>query len=261
MTDRSKRNIVPPAERESFRGTLANLNPFDAGIISFFNHFARRSWAFDHLVVLSSSYLFRVAGIVPLIWWAWFRDGEESTKKRDILAFGMMSCLFSLAVARILSLSLPYRERPLHDPSLHFVLPHGQTNHALIGWSSFPSDHAAVYFTVATCLFLVSRRAGIFAMAWALLVTTLPRVYLGFHYPTDILAGALIGVLMGLLSKIEKARQAVTGILMWWQKRAAGSFYAAFFLYSMQLATAFDSVREFGVFLAAVGTHAIQLLH
>jgi undecaprenyl-diphosphatase len=237
------------------------VNPFDAGIISFFNRFARHSWAFDQFVVLTSSYLFRVAGIVPLLWWAWFRDGEGKAGKRDVVAFGMIGCLFSLACARILSLALPFRERPLRNPELHFQLPWGQTSHVLIGWSSFPSDHAAVYFTLAGCLYLVSRRAGIFALAYALFVTTLPRVYLGLHYPTDILAGALIGLGMAGLAKIDSVRTTTTGLLMRWHERHPGSFYAVFFLYTLQLATAFDSVREFGDYLFAVGKHAFQLMH
>jgi undecaprenyl-diphosphatase len=237
------------------------VNPFDAGIMSFLNRFARHSWAFDHFVVLTSSYLFRVAGIVPLLWWAWFREGEVKTEKRDVVAFGMVSCLFSLACARILSVALPFRERPLRNPELHFQLPYGQTSHALIGWSSFPSDHAAVYFTLAGCLFLISRRAGIFAMAYAFFVTTLPRAYLGLHYPSDILAGALIGLGMASLAKIDSVRTTMTGFLMRWQEKSPGSFYAAFFFYTMQLATAFDSVREFGDYLFAVGKHAVQLMH
>src|SRR5262249_5761262 len=102
------------------------LNPFDAGIVSYLNHFARRSWAVDTSFVLCSSYLLRVAGIVPLYWWAWFRQGESKTEKRDILVFGMLASLVALAVSRLLSYLLPFRPRPIHDPALHFQIPYGQ---------------------------------------------------------------------------------------------------------------------------------------
>src|SRR5215813_5949591 len=81
-------------------GSLLMVNGFDAGIVSFLNHFARKSWALDILFVLSSSYLVRVAGIVPLFRWACFRHGEGKTEKRELLVYGMISSLVALLISR-----------------------------------------------------------------------------------------------------------------------------------------------------------------
>jgi len=237
------------------------VNPFDAAIVSFLNHFARRSWAFDTLIVLSSSYLLRVAGIVPLYWWAWFRQGEGKTEKRDILIFGMIFSLVALLVSRGFSKMLPFRPRPIHNPDLHFVVPYGQKTDVLLGWSSFPSDHAAAYFAVAMCLFFVSRRLGLFALCWAFFVTSLSRVYLGFHYPTDIIAGALIGIGIAFLAKNSTIKDFATGWVMRWHERHPGPFYALMFLFTLQLATAFESVLLVRDFVTAVARHALGLPH
>jgi undecaprenyl-diphosphatase len=237
------------------------LNPFDAHIISYLNQFARRSWAFDTFFVLCSNYLLRAAGIIPLYWWAWFRDGEERTDKRDFLFFGMIACVVSLFLSRTIAASLPFRPRPIHNPQLHFVPPYAQSTGMLIAWSSFPSDHAAVYFTLAMCLYFVSRRLGTIALCWALFVTSLPRVYLGLHYPTDVVAGALLGVGIGFLAKNSKIRTVVTASAMRWQIRHPGPFYALLFLFSVQLATAFESVLLFKDYISAVTHHAARLLH
>jgi undecaprenyl-diphosphatase len=64
---------------------------------------------------------------------------------------------------------------------------------------SFPSGHAATSFAAATVLStLVSRRGRISLYALATLIA-LSRVYVGVHYPADILAGALLGLLVGTL--------------------------------------------------------------
>jgi membrane-associated phospholipid phosphatase len=62
---------------------------------------------------------------------------------------------------------------------------------------SFPSAHALSSFAVATAMFRVDpATAGTFAVAIAL---SLGRPYLGMHYPSDVLAGALLGVVLGLI--------------------------------------------------------------
>ena len=57
---------------------------------------------------------------------------------------------------------------------------------------SFPSDHAAVAFAIAFGVLAFSRRAGILFLAAATLIS-LSRIALGLHYPSDVLAGALVG--------------------------------------------------------------------
>lgn len=62
---------------------------------------------------------------------------------------------------------------------------------------SFPSAHATSSFAVATAMTRVEPWGALaFLLALAL---ALGRPYLGMHYPSDVLAGALLGVLLGLL--------------------------------------------------------------
>jgi len=62
---------------------------------------------------------------------------------------------------------------------------------------SFPSAHATSGFAVATAMSRVEPLGALaFLLAFAL---ALGRPYLGMHYPSDVLAGALLGILLGLL--------------------------------------------------------------
>lgn len=62
---------------------------------------------------------------------------------------------------------------------------------------SFPSAHAFSSFAVATAMCRVDpATSAAFVIALAL---SLGRPYLGMHYPSDVLAGALFGVVLGLI--------------------------------------------------------------
>lgn len=62
---------------------------------------------------------------------------------------------------------------------------------------SFPSGHTLVSFEAATALFCYHRKWGIAALTLATVIAY-SRLYLFVHYPTDVLAGALLGVGLGL---------------------------------------------------------------
>lgn len=109
--------------------------------------------------------------------------------------------LVSAAVARFGATSLIrhfwHRNRPFIDNHVNLLF--NYSNEA-----SFPSGHATFYFALATVVFLKNKKAGILFYLGAFLIC-LGRVFSGIHWPSDILAGAVIGVIIGWLgSKIAK---------------------------------------------------------
>lgn len=64
---------------------------------------------------------------------------------------------------------------------------------------SFPSGHTYTAFCGATVLFSVNKKIGYAALSLALL-TAFSRLYLLVHYPSDVLAGAVMGVALGFIS-------------------------------------------------------------
>jgi len=96
----------------------------------------------------------------------------------------------------------PYfaRLRPSHEPSLEGMV-HLVNNYkgAMYG---FASSHAANTFGTAAFLWLLFRKSKPW-MAWLFLWATLvsyTRIYLGVHYPADIVVGGLVGILCGWIS-------------------------------------------------------------
>ncbi len=91
-----------------------------------------------------------------------------------------------------------HRLRPCHNPSISEQI-HLVNNHCG-GLYGFISSHASNTFAVAVFLMhaLRIRWLTVGLLAWAVLVSY-SRVYLGVHYPFDVLAGALWGALLGYL--------------------------------------------------------------
>ncbi len=64
--------------------------------------------------------------------------------------------------------------------------------------SSFPSGHTLTSFAAATSLFLAERELGSAALVLAALIA-FSRIYLYVHYPSDVLAGAVLGMGLGYM--------------------------------------------------------------
>ncbi len=63
--------------------------------------------------------------------------------------------------------------------------------------SSFPSAHAALFFALAMVVFYRNRKWGIWFLIWAF-VNGIARIYVGVHWPLDILGGAVIGIISAI---------------------------------------------------------------
>jgi undecaprenyl-diphosphatase len=208
--------------------------------------------ALDPIVrFISNSNLFKGLPIMGLIWFFWFRDANGQAGNRRLIIATLIGSLVSLLIARAVNNIAPHRFRPLVEPALDYQR---YINLGVPEWvvseSSFPSDHATLFFALATGLFLISRKTGLLVYLYVLLVIALPRVYLGLHYPTDIAAGAILGiggVAFTTRRRVSKLYDARCASLL---NKYPAAFQVALFLISMEIALLFDDVRELvhGVF-------------
>lgn len=221
-----------------------NMNFFDYNIISYINRFSQHSVWFDRMTVgMAMNGLFKGAVLTTIFWWVWFKDHKKNSNNREHIISTILTALVALAVARTLALALPFRLRPC-DHSLSFLSPHGVPLGTLKGWSSFPSDHAILFFTLATGLFFVSRKVGVFALGYTAIFICFPRLYCGFHYPTDIIAGALIGISFGLLGNLHRVGSRISQSILLWERSNPSLFYSLFFLMTYQIADMFQCSRH-----------------
>jgi undecaprenyl-diphosphatase len=217
----------------------------DVAVVLFLNQFARASWTFDHLIgFVSQSHLMKGGVVTALVWWTWFGSHKDRDLVRGHIIATLVGAVMAIGVGRGLALTLPFRPRPVHDPAVDFLLPYGARAGMLDSWSSFPSDHAVLFFALAAGLWFAWRRVGSLAMLYAVVVISLPRVYLGLHYPTDILVGALIGIGIATLANWHVIRLLVARPALRWLRASPSSFYAFLFILTFQISVLFTDGRD-----------------
>lgn len=219
------------------------LAEFDRTAVLFFNQFAGRSTALDNAAnIVAEAYILTGIPLVGMVAYCWFRRlSPKYLIERQYLLLELAGALFAGVASRAMQLVFKFHPRPLHDPSLPFRSPFGADPNALNHWSSFPSDHAAVFAALAFVITLHFRKLGI--VAWILaLFALIPRIYLGFHWPLDILAGASVGIIC-----VTLCRQLIP--LRWiapltdYEQRSPALFYCCAFVFFYQLGTLFQDVR------------------
>ncbi|HYF70286.1 MAG TPA: phosphatase PAP2 family protein [Ohtaekwangia sp.] len=122
-------------------------------------------------------------------------------KKQSWIFFVGIAITIVLSDQVTSSLMKPYFERlrPSREPELQGLV-HTVQNY-IGGRYGFASSHAANTFGTATFIFMLLRKTYwwiILIFLWALFVSY-TRIYLGVHYPGDILAGACVGACFGFL--------------------------------------------------------------
>jgi len=68
-------------------------------------------------------------------------------------------------------------------------------------FKSFPSGHAAIFFAIAMAVYFYNKKLGIWFFVVAILMG-IARIFVGVHWPSDILGGAVIGIVSGVFVRI-----------------------------------------------------------
>jgi undecaprenyl-diphosphatase len=219
------------------------MNAFDGSIIHFLNQLSFRWPLFDHAVLaMTQFYMLRGVPMIALLWWLWFRDGANQQRDREIVVATVVAAFCALLLGRVLASWLPFRLRPMANPEvgLRFLL---AADDGMRTWSSFPSDHAMLWCAVATGVLVASRGLGMLALAYALLAICTARILVGLHYPTDVLGGAVLGILTSLLLTRPGYRRWIAAPFLIFAERYRGLFHVGMFLLSFGLITNFDEIR------------------
>lgn len=170
-------------------------NP-DVAVLYDINGLARSAPAwFDRVMEFVGEYGI-LLGLVLVVLWCWWSVRRRGTL--DEAAGGVAAVVWApLAAALAVLVNVPIRgfverPRPFLEHDRIEVLVDGKTDF------SFVSDHATVAMALGVGLFMAHKRAGLVAIGLAL-AEGFCRVYLGVHYPTDVVGGFALGTAVALL--------------------------------------------------------------
>lgn len=218
----------------------------EVALVHWFASLGGASWLVDRVASqLTINVLFRSMPCVAILagYWASAGATDRGLAIRTRVVGGFLAGGVALFLSRLVQ-NLVYSVRPIHDPILgplfqpyfHGILP--------ADVHSFPSDHAAFLIPLAWTVFALRPCLGV-ATGVLLLSVLLARAWTGLHYPTDLLAGTLLGLALAWIERLRpdaaaRSLAVLDRVRSRWPVVAGTALFVIAYLY----AAMFEPVRD-----------------
>jgi undecaprenyl-diphosphatase len=155
----------------------------------------------EFLKGIANDYFFIVSScLILLILWFGTREVHQREENQKAIIGALLSLGITTGIVGIFNIFYfhprPFIELPtnllFYQPIDSSFLPNFPTD------SSFPSHSTAIVFAIAIAILLTNKKAGIILLFLAGILG-FSRIYVGIHYPSDVLAGAAIGAATAFL--------------------------------------------------------------
>ncbi|MBY0222484.1 phosphatase PAP2 family protein [Mammaliicoccus sciuri] len=161
----------------------------DFKIFEAINQFAGHNNILDQSVVFFTKYGPLLFGLFFV--WLWFTKHGNRAENRKIVLFAFTIAVVTIGIDKVIEMSF-FRSRPFVNHDVTMLVDKLDSD------PSFPSNHTAGSFALALALFWKRRKMGAVLLVFAGLMA-LSRIFVGVHYPTDVLTGAFIALVVAFL--------------------------------------------------------------
>lgn len=156
------------------------------------NQLAGNSRLIDYLMITISKKA-RYVYLVLLIF-MWFRNHQY----KKVTSYAVISLMNAYVLTFFIKI-FNYSPRPFLKHSVHLLPPIPSKRNA-----SFPSKHTTMAFAVATSVLFYQRSIGF--LMWILaMLSGFSRIWMGHHYPSDILGSAILGSVIASVVNMTKS--------------------------------------------------------
>jgi undecaprenyl-diphosphatase len=177
---------------------LDSVVAYDLNLSLAINRYAGKWDMLDLIIsIFASDYFFPVIFALFLVG-IWFNGSEQKERvvNQHIVIFSIISLAFVNWIVFVINAYL-FRPRPFENEQISLIF-YEATD------SSFPSNALAVLFAISITTLITNRRYGISLMILSI-VYGISRIYVGVHYPLDILSALILGVIAaGIVCYIGK---------------------------------------------------------
>jgi membrane-associated phospholipid phosphatase len=203
-------------------------------------------WQFANALAFSVAYpTLQGLAVVSLVWCCWF-SGIKAELRAHIVS-GTFAAIFAGLIAHLLYGKLPTSPRPILDPLLQLHVPAVLGDIDTLRTTSsnshtFPSERATMFAGLAITVFLIRPKLGLLALGCTML-PDVSRIYLGLHYPTDIIGSYSLAAAIVWLAQMRWSSELGLRFVRW-ESISPSTFYMCAFVACYQVATAFQDLRD-----------------
>ncbi|MCY7754599.1 bacitracin resistance undecaprenyl-diphosphatase BcrC [Bacillus haynesii] len=151
----------------------------------FINDLGKEYSMLNPVVYFMAEYMMYFLALGLVVYWL-----TRTTKNRLMVIYAVIAFVVAEILGKIMG-SLHSNYQPFATlPNVNKLIEHEIDN-------SFPSDHTILFFSIGFLIFLFHKKTGWLWLVLAFAVG-ISRIWSGVHYPLDVAAGALLGVLSAL---------------------------------------------------------------
>ncbi|MBJ8030159.1 undecaprenyl-diphosphatase [Bacillus cereus group sp. N21] len=161
------------------------FSQFNIDAFRWINDLGKQNPSLNPMMVFVAEYMLYALVLGVLIYWF-----TRNNKNRMMIIQGGLAFIVAEIIGKIVGQFYSHHQPFAVLPNVNQLVEHEIDN-------SFPSDHTILFFSICVSMWLVRKKEG---WLWLMLAfcVAISRIWVGVHYPIDVVTGALVGIISAL---------------------------------------------------------------